>query len=110
MKANKMYKYFEKTTTPLLKALTWNDGDPEHEEAMLMLSETPLKIKRIKQQYEIILSYGMPKCQISGKLDNHNEPETANFQVQDWNTDWTAAADQDENMLLQFARLFHYNI
>ena len=103
--ADQMYQMFAKEVTPHLETLAGLDDGPGHELAIDKLSELPLSVEPIKQ-YIILLSWGGPASRIVGKLDSRNEPETATFEVQDWGTPWTAADDQDENMLLQFARLF----
>ena len=106
-KSNQMYQGFRKEITPHLETLAGDADGRKHEQAIDKLSELPLSVETTKH-YNILLSYGGPASRIVGKLDSRNEPETATFEAQNWGTPWTAADDQDENMLLQFARLFYF--
>src|SRR3990167_2842372 len=62
-------------------------------------------------EYNILLCTGGPACRIIGRLSEYGEPETAELQVQDWFTPWTAMRplvapdDYDsEPVLLDYAR------
>ena len=105
--ADQVYKDFAKTITKLVKMPIWDTDNRKREQALSVLNELPLSVETTKH-YNILLSYGGPASRIVGKLDSRNEPETATFEAQNWGTPWTAADDQDENMLLQFARLFYF--
>lgn len=60
-------------------------------------------------EYEILLSTGGPAVRIYGELGIHNEPQTAELQVQDWFKPWTPANfEYSEGTLLQFAQQFYY--
>lgn len=60
-------------------------------------------------QYRILLCTGGPAVQITGKLDEHNEPESAEIQHQDWGTPWTGYHNGiDEEVLLKYARQFYF--
>lgn len=66
-------------------------------------------------EYEILLCTGGPACRIIGELDNYGEPKTAELQVQDWFTPWTAIRPQvapdnfdSEPILLEYARCFYF--
>lgn len=61
-------------------------------------------------EYRILLCTGGPAVQIIGDLDQHNEPETARLQYQDWFTPWVdfpTTAD-DARALLTYAQVFFY--
>lgn len=60
------------------------------------------------EEYEILLSTGGPALRIYGKIGDHNEPETAELQAQDWFTPWTRVPDVDEDVLLDYARNFYF--
>lgn len=67
-------------------------------------------------EYRILLCTGGPAVQITGKLSEHGEPETACLQMQDWFLPWTeyrptneADIDADaEEILLAYARQFYF--
>jgi hypothetical protein len=59
------------------------------------------------EEYELLLSTGGPALHIIGKLDEHNQPDTAEMQMQDWFQPWTAFP-VDEKTLLRFARVFWF--
>ncbi len=40
-------------------------------------------------EYRILLTTGGPGLQLTGTLDEHGQPETAELQHQDWGTPWT---------------------
>ena len=63
---------------------------------------------RYPTHYKILLGTGGPAVQIVGELDEHGEPETAELQGQDWFTPWERTKEQDEDILLQFARFFYF--
>lgn len=73
------------------------------EEAIL---EDPLSCE-VRKTYEILLCWGGPAARIVGELDEHNEPETAVLQYQDWFTFWTDF-DCDKEVLLEYARHFYF--
>ena len=106
--ADQVYKDFAKTITKLVKMPIWDTDNRKREQALSVLNELPRSVESTKQ-YEIILSYGMPRCRITGSLDNQNKPETATFQTKDWGLPWKDAAGQYKYMLLRFARLFCFS-
>lgn len=60
-------------------------------------------------EYRILLTTGGPALQLVGKLSEYGEPETAELQMQDWGAQWaTYASDNDQGMLLTFARCFYF--
>ncbi len=73
-------------------------------------------------EYRILLCTGGPAVQITGKLSEHSEPETACLQMQDWFLPWTEyrptnEADHTftsridtkaEEILLAYARQFYF--
>ena len=63
---------------------------------------------RYPTHYKLLLGTGGPAVQIVGELNEHGEPETAELQGQDWFTPWERTKEQDEDILLQFARFFYF--
>jgi hypothetical protein len=74
-------------------------------------------------EYRILLCTGGPAVQITGKLSEHGEPETACLQMQDWFLPWTDYRPLDtapgavahgyldpkaEEILLVYARQFYF--
>lgn len=59
-------------------------------------------------EYEILLSTGGPALRIYGRIGDHNEPESAELQAQDWGTPWTCVPDCDEAILLAYAQQFYF--
>lgn len=59
------------------------------------------------EEYEILLSTGGPALRIYGRLNDFNEPESAELQAQDWGTPWTRYPASEET-LLEFARVFYF--
>ena len=80
--------------------------DEEREDAETAIHEDPLSAE-VKKKYEILLCWGGPACRIIGDLDEHNEPETAQLQYQDWFTTWTEYPC-DEETLLEYTRYFYF--
>ncbi|MFN6965165.1 MAG: hypothetical protein ACK4S4_15575 [Pyrinomonadaceae bacterium] len=62
------------------------------------------------EEYSILLSTGGPALRLIGDLDQHNEPETAELQYQDWGTPWTPYHDEnvDEDVLIKYAQCFYF--
>jgi hypothetical protein len=64
------------------------------------------------EEFRILLSTGGPACQIMGELGDHNEPEKAWIEVQDWFQPWTRLDLSDEpkaeEILLTYARAFYW--
>jgi hypothetical protein len=62
------------------------------------------------EEYEILLCTGGPACRIIGRLDRHNEPDTARLQHQDWGTPWTEliTTGADHDALLTYAHAFYF--
>jgi hypothetical protein len=62
-------------------------------------------------EYFILLGTGGPATRIKGELDEYGQPETANFEYQDWFKPWTAAnnlTDEEAATLLEYARQFYF--
>ena len=62
------------------------------------------------EDFEILLATGGPACRIIGKLDEHNEPESASIEHQDWGTPWTRLpmSGEDEGIVLTYCRQFYF--
>lgn len=59
------------------------------------------------EEYEILLTTGGPALRIYGKINQYDDPETAELQWQDWGTPWTRH-NAPEETLLRFARQFYF--
>ena len=61
-------------------------------------------------EYKILLCTGGPAVQITGRLNDYNEPESAALEYQDWFTPWTEypTSAEDEEALLRYAQVFYY--
>jgi len=61
-------------------------------------------------EYRIVLTTGGPAVQITGDLNDHNKPETAFLQCQNWFTHWqnVSLTDRQEEALLAYARSFYF--
>lgn len=79
------------------------------EEAKEAITEDALEAGKLKQ-YFILLCTGGPAIRIIGNLDEHNEPETARLEYQDWGTPWTAypCKADDEDALIEYARYYYF--
>lgn len=60
--------------------------------------------------YKILLSFGGPSVRIRGKLDEYQEPQTAQLEYQDWGTPWTRLplTQEDIDALLTYAGCFYF--
>lgn len=62
------------------------------------------------EEFRILLCTGGPAVQIVGTLSEHNEPESAHLEFQDWGIPWTvfhqSCADRD--ILVEYARTFYF--
>lgn len=62
-------------------------------------------------EYQILLSTGGPATRIIGTLNEWCEPETAVLEAQDWFLPWTAwnaNSEEDDDVLLAYARQFWF--
>jgi hypothetical protein len=73
-------------------------------------------------EYCILLTTGGPALQLTGTLNEHGEPETAELQMQDWGVPWQTFTPKNEDdhtftsriymkaeeTLLTFARCFYF--
>ena len=60
-------------------------------------------------EYKILLCWGGPAVQIIGTLDQHNQPDSARLQYQDWFTEWEdypLNAMQRETLLTYASQLY----
>ena len=56
----------------------------------------------------ILLTTGGPALRIVGELNEHNEPDRAWMEYQDWGTPWTRYHQADEDDLLTFVSTFYF--
>lgn len=59
-------------------------------------------------EFAILLSTGGPACRIRGELNEHNEPDRAWLEYQDWFMPWAQYVGLDSDVLVEFARSFHF--
>jgi hypothetical protein len=61
--------------------------------------------------YKILLCWGGPAVQIVGTLDEHNQPDSARLQYQDWFTEWEdyPLTDEQEETLVKYAQQFYFD-
>lgn len=85
------------------------DNEEAVDQAISNITEDPLEVGIIKQ-YFILLCTGGPAVRIIGDLDEHDQPETANLQYQDWGTPWTdyPLTQQQKETLLEYASHFYF--
>lgn len=86
---------------------------PEEQETLI--TESPLEVATGKEfsgqlTYMILLGTGGPAMRITGDLDEHGYPETAQYEWQNWGTAWTKAnaTEEEEAFLLDFASHFYF--
>lgn len=62
------------------------------------------------EEYRVLLGWGGPAFQITGKLNQHSEPETAVPQWQDWGIPWTDVdlEPEEEELVLVFLSCFYF--
>ena len=103
------------------------DDDGARERAIQTIQKDPLSVEVRSEwhtpgskvsggQYRIFLCWGGPAVQIVGELTEHNEPESAHIEYQDWFTGlpeifhWTEynATDEEEEALLAYAQCFYF--
>lgn len=61
-------------------------------------------------EYYILLCTGGPACRIIGDLTDHDDPDSAILQYQDWFTPWIDynCSEEDKQALLNYAREFYF--
>jgi hypothetical protein len=113
-----------KSVKDMVKALNEareSNNDNAYEEALTRIQEDILSLE-VRQdwhtigqkaeagEYRLLLCWGGPAVQIVGDLNEYNEPESANIQYQDWFTGWSNLniSQEEENILLDYARVFYF--
>lgn len=59
-------------------------------------------------EFEILLCTGGPAVRILGELGEHNKPDRAWLEYQDWGTPWTRFFPASQDTLLEYARQFYF--
>ena len=61
--------------------------------------------------YKILLCWGGPAVQIVGTLDEHNQPDSASLQYQDWFTEWMdyPLTKEEAQTLITYAQQFYFD-
>lgn len=99
----------------MVSALQDNENDEEIEAARQTIQEDALEVATGKEfngtkTYMVLLCTGGPAVRIIGELDEHDQPDSARLQYQDWGTPWTdynLTADE-EKTLIAYANEFYY--
>ena len=85
------------------------------EEGKTAIQENPLEIKTGKEfdgtrTYMILLGTGGPAARIIGELSEYDEPDSAEFQFQDWFEPWTTAqtTKEERETMIEYARHFYF--
>lgn len=61
------------------------------------------------EEFEILLCTGGPAVRILGELDEHNQPDRARLEYQDWGTEWTQYYEADStDALLAYCSQFYF--
>jgi hypothetical protein len=100
------------------------ENEQEREAALQRIYEDPLSLEvrsdwyslnarkedTAPSEYRILLCTGGPAVQIIGDLNQHQQPESARLQYQDWFTPWEDCAleQEDEQALLTYAQQFYF--
>ena len=97
------------------------NDDEAREEAEQTIQEDPLSVqvrsgwhnpgeKAENEEFEILLCTGGPAVRIIGELDEHNEPERARIEFQDWFTSWMdyPLDSEEEEDVLTYCRSFYF--
>ena len=97
------------------------NDDNAREEAEQTIQEDPLSVqvrsgwhnpgeKAENEELEILLCTGGPAVRIIGELDEHNEPERARIEFQDWFTSWMdyPLDSEEEEDVLTYCRSFYF--
>lgn len=61
-------------------------------------------------EFSILLCTGGPAVRIIGELSEHNEPESARLQYQEWGTPWTdyPLTEDEEETVLAYCSCFYF--
>lgn len=103
----------------LLEKLEEAETEDEIEEATRRINESPLSVtvrsgyqkagQELKaEEYKILLSTGGPAVRIVGRLNEYDEPVTAELQYQDWFEKWKTERNVKEQVLLDYAQYFYF--
>ena len=97
------------------------NDDNAREEAEQTIQEDPLSVqvrsgwhnpgeKAENEEFEILLCTGGPAVRIIGELDEHNEPERARIEFQDWFTSWMdyPLDSEEEEDVLTYCGSFYF--
>lgn len=61
-------------------------------------------------EFKILLCTGGPAVQITGELNQHNEPDNVKVEYQDWGTPWTDynMTEEQTEAVADYARCFYF--
>jgi hypothetical protein len=89
--------------------------DSDSDDATEQLQEMPLSIELIAVhpnyeacEWAILIGTGGPADRVLVQTDMGGEIDNATYQCQDWFQPWTAASNQDRELVEQFARVFYF--
>ena len=104
----------------MVAALEKADSDADGEKARETITSDPLSVEirsvwhpvstEAPGEYMILLCTGGPAVRIFGKLNKHDEPESASIEYQDWGTVWTdyPLDDNEEKQVLTYCEQFYF--
>ena len=112
--ANESWEFVKKEIAGQIKVLEGKDekkAEAMREEIQSEALEAKTKTDFDgSKQYMILLGTGGPAMRIYGELNEYNEPETAEYQFQNWFTPWTTADDsRDSADLLKYAQQYYFD-
>ena len=94
----------------------------DEDEARQQITEDPLSVEvradwhtpgesSKANEFTILLCTGGPACRIIGELDEHQQPDRARIEYQDWFTPWIELVDissSEREALLTYSRQFYF--
>jgi hypothetical protein len=114
--ANEHYaSRFDGEQRALIAAVDDYEDQEKYESALQELEEQPLSFQKLATyhvaeeiEWEILLGTGGPADRIIVRTDFNGMIESAEYQYQDWFQPWTAAEDQDEDLVRRYAEIVGY--
>jgi len=91
----------------------------DQDEARQLIEEDALEVQvrsgwvtpgeeMVPEEFTILLCTGGPAARIRGELDQYGQPSRAWIEYQDWGTPWMQYIGADQDVLLDYARVFYF--
>jgi len=99
----------------LAAAVTIDGDEVDEDQARERIQEDALSVRIFGERvdgewqadrFELLLCTGGPAVRIMGELNEHNEPDRAWLEVQDWGKPWTQYFQADQDTLLAYCGCF----